>query len=218
MTSASEDVSTVAEQFDTAEQQRNADIAGMWVFLATEVLFFGGLFVGFAVYRFQYPVAFAAAAERLDLVLGSINTALLLTTGLLAAAADAAMAQRRRAVVLCLLVAIMLLGMVFLGIKGHEYSTEIDEGLAPFLGMPFRFEGPGDGHAAMFFNFYFALTGLHALHMTIGIGALAVLSILVLRWGEAGRLERQVRITCLYWSFVDMVWLFVFPTLYLLRS
>lgn len=208
---------TVAEQFETMEQQQRANLAGMWLFLATEVLFFGGLFLGFTIYRVENPSTFAAAAGKLDLVLGTINTAILLTSGVTMSLADPAMLRRNRRWVLAMMAVTAALGVAFLVLKGAEYHKEFTEGLAPFPGLPFTFEGPHADRAQVFFGFYFALTGLHAAHMAIGIGAIMTVFIFVWRWRAPARLERQVRMTGLYWAFVDVVWLFVFPTLYLLR-
>lgn len=208
----------VAEQFEDIGQQRRADWAGMWVFLATEMLLFGGLFAGYAVYRVEYAAAFAAAATRLDLALGAINTGLLLTSGLAMAMVEPAMARGSRRAVVGLLVAAAALGIAFLGIKGVEYHHEISKSLAPIAGLEFRYDGPQPAHAQMFFNFYFAMTGLHALHMLAGIGAIGVMVALTLRWREPARLGRQLGLVALYWAFVDAVWLLLFPALYLLRG
>lgn len=208
---------TVAEQFETMEQQVRAGLAGMWVFLATEMLFFGGLFVGFAIYRSHLGTSFAAAAGHLDLVLGSINTGVLLTSGFCMSLADPAMEARDRRRVLALLGATAGLGLVFIGIKGVEYLEEFHKHLMPIGGLAFDFPGAHPERARLFFGYYYALTGLHALHMTIGICAIGVLLILAWRWREPAKLARQVRITSLYWAFVDVVWMFVFASLYLLR-
>lgn len=206
----------VAEQFDDIGQQITANLAGMWLFLATEIMFFGGLFTAFAVYRTRHAEAFAEAAGHLHLWLGAANTAILLTSGLAMALADPAMRRDSRRGALAAIAATLLLGLAFLGIKAYEYSAEFAEGLMPILGLPFRYEGAQPAQAEMFFDLYYALTGLHALHMLIGIGLLALIFVLVWRWRDPARLTRQVQISALYWAFVDVVWLFVFPTLYLL--
>ena len=208
----------IAEQFESIEQQRRADLAGMWVFLGTEMLFFGGMFAAFYIYRFEEPAIFAAAAGKMDLVLGTINTAILLTSSLFMSLADPAMEGRRRGTALAMITIALLLGLGFLSIKGYEYNKEVHEHLAPILGMTFHYDGPQPVPAQKFFVFDFALTGLHAVHMTIGVGALVVALVSVWRWRDPARLERQVRITGLYWAFVDVMWIFIYPTLYLLRS
>lgn len=206
----------VDEQFEEPQQQLNADLAGMWLFLATEIMFFGGLFVGYAMYRLRFPEAFAHAAGHLELWLGTANTILLLTSGLTMALADPAMHANNRRGALAALAATLALGAAFLGIKAWEYRIEYEEGLMPLLDLGFRYEGAQPRQAEMFFNFYYAMTGLHALHMLIGLAALIVLIRLVWTWRSPSRLTRQVRITGLYWGFVDVVWLFVFASLYLL--
>lgn len=208
----------LAEQFDDLEQQRRADIMGMWVFLATELLLFGGVFMGFGVYRWLYAEGFGHAAGELDLVLGGINTAILLTSGLTMALAERAVAAGLKRATLTMMGATLALGLVFLSIKGYEYYKEYTEQLVPLPGLVFGYEGPSPENAQMFFNFYFVMTGLHALHMAIGLAIIAVMIAIGSRWRQPDRFERQVRIVGLYWAFVDIVWVFVFTTLYLLRS
>ena len=209
----SESSGELAPQFDDLDQQRAADTLGIWVFLATEVLFFGGLFLGFFVYRQAYPEAFAAAGRHLDLLLGGINTAVLLTSSLTMTLADQAAAADRRKALIALLGATALLGIAFLAIKAIEYSQEFEAGLAPLFGQVFRFEGPHRNQAELFFHFYFLMTGLHALHLFIGIVIVTVMiafSALSLR-----PLATRVAITGLYWHFIDVVWVFLFSILYL---
>ncbi len=110
------------------------------------------------------------------------------------------------------------LGLLFLGIKGYEWYREFSHQLMPVLGLPFDYPGDQGEVAEMFFNFYFVLTGLHAAHMVLGLIALAVLAVVLLRWRQPERLERQARILGMYWAFVDVIWVFVFTTLYLLRA
>jgi len=205
--------SELAPQFDDLTQQRAADTLGMWVFLATEVLFFGGLFLGFFVYRYIYPEAFAAASGHLHLWLGGINTIVLLTSSLTMTLADrAAEADRRRALML-LLGATALLGIAFLAIKAVEYSEEFRAGLAPLFGQVFRFEGPHRNQAELFFHFYFLMTGLHALHLFIGIVILTVM-IGLAAWRRRP-LSTKIAMTGLYWHFIDVVWVMLFSVLYL---
>lgn len=211
---SSEASSALAHQFDDLEQQSEAATLGMWAFLVTEVLFFGGLFLGYVVYRSSYPEAFASGSHHLDVALGAVNTAVLIGSSLtMALAVHAAQVGRRKELVLFLLGTI-LLGAVFLGIKGVEYAHKFAEHLVP--GPSFVFTGPHAHQAQLFFSFYFAMTGLHAAHMVIGIGVLAVLT--VMAWG--GRFSAAyyapVEISGLYWHFVDIVWIFLFPLLYLI--
>jgi cytochrome c oxidase subunit 3 len=205
----------LAHQFDNLEQQKEASTLGMWVFLATEVLFFGGLFLTYTVYRSQYPLAFGAASRELDVVLGGINTAVLITSSLtMALAVHAAQTGRRRALLL-LLVATMALGGVFLGIKSVEYYHKFVEHHVP--GPSFHFaEAEFARSAQIFFSLYFIMTGLHALHMIIGIGIM----LFMLRWAWNGTItpdyHSPIEISGLYWHFVDIVWIFLFPLLYLI--
>lgn len=207
---------TLAEQFEEPRQQTEADLLGMWVFVATEVLMFGGLFAGYAVYRLQLGQAFAAASTHLHLWLGAANTVVLLTSGVTMSLTEPAVRHGRRRRLLLLLTATMALGVLFLGIKGYEYSRELQAKLMPILGLPFEYPGAEPEKAQLFFNFYYAMTGLHALHMLVGLGLLAVMTCLAWRWRVPDRLARQIRIAGMYWAFVDIVWLFIFMALYLL--
>jgi cytochrome c oxidase subunit III len=202
-----------AHHFDSPVQQREAASLGMWVFLVTEVMFFGGLFLAYVVYRWSFPRAFAAASRELDIVLGTTNTAVLIASSLtMALAVRSAQRGKRRPLVLFLLLT-MVLGSAFLGIKTYEYHHKFVEGLVP--GAAFHFEGPEAAHAEIFFCLYFAMTGLHALHMIIGLGVLAVMLVLGAR-GRFGPLyHNPVECSGLYWHFVDIVWIFLFPLLYL---
>jgi cytochrome c oxidase subunit III len=204
----------LAEQFATPEQQRESAFLGMWTFLATEIMLFGGLFFGIVVYRVLYPDAAREASQHLYKSIGAINTAVLLTSSLaVALAALAARDGRRRAVVVDLLISAAL-GLVFLGIKALEYYLDYSEGLMPGRGSkPFPITAPG---AELFINAYWFATGIHALHVLIGVGILAVIA---QRVGGAGlplpQRDIVVEVAGLYWHFVDIVWIFLFPVLYL---
>jgi cytochrome c oxidase subunit III len=203
----------LAHHFESLEQQREASTFGMWLFLVTEIMFFGGLFTAYVIYRLQYPSAFAAASNSLLTWAGSVNTVVLICSSLtMAMAVRSAQIDKRKAIVVFLLLT-MLLGGVFLGIKAFEYWTEFKE--HHFPGPGFRFAGPDPQHAEMFFSIYFCMTGLHALHMVIGMSILGVL--LVPSW--KGRFNSQYHnpLECmgLYWHFVDIVWIFLLPLLYL---
>jgi len=205
----------VAEQFDDAQQQRESATVGMWIFLATEIMFFGGMFLGYAVYRSSYSAAFGEASRRLDIVLGAINTAVLLTSSLtMAMAVHAAHGGKRRRLV-GFLVATIVLGLGFLGIKFYEYFQKFAEHLVP--GRGFVFEGADGKHAQLFFSFYFAMTGMHALHMIIGIVMMGVLIAFALRGRFSPAYYNPVEMSGLYWHFVDIVWVFLFPLLYLVE-
>jgi cytochrome c oxidase subunit III len=204
----------VAHQFDDADQQREASTLGMWVFLAQEVLFFGGLFTCYVVYRTLYPTGFAHASHHLDVVLGAVNTAVLITSSLtMALAVWASQMDRRRMLLVCIVLTAAL-GAVFLCIKAYEYWHKWHEHLFP--GPHFAWDGPEANEAELFFSLYFALTGLHAAHMVIGLGIMAWL--LWMAWsGRVGpAYHAPAEISGLYWHFVDIVWIFLFPLLYLI--
>lgn len=207
-----------AIQFDDMPQQVRAGLLGMWVFLITELMMFGGLFVGFGIMRLQHTTVFADAAGHLNLMLGGINTAVLLTSGLLIVLAEQAVSRRMRRPALWFLLGTILLGVIFLGIKGFEWYLEFRDQLMPVLDLEFNYPGEQGAIAEMFFHFYFILTGLHGFHMLIGLVILAVMAVFIVRWRDPARLERQIRIVGLYWAFVDVVWIFMFTLLYLLRT
>ena len=206
---------TVAHQFDDYEQQQEASTMGMWLFLATEILFFGGLFLGYTVYRGMYPAAYGEASRHLDIVLGTINTAVLLCSSLtMAMAIHEAQLGNRRMVILFLIIT-MILGATFLGIKFYEYHQKYVEHLIP--GAGFIWEGPDETHASLFFIFYFVMTGMHALHMIIGLGVMTVMLVLTARGKFNSIYYSPLELGGLYWHFVDIVWVFLFPLLYLVE-
>lgn len=204
---------TAAHQFDDLEQQHTSSALGMWVFLGTEVMFFGGLFTAYAVYRYLYPAAFAEASSHTDLLLGGINTAVLLTSSLMMALGVRAAQLGQRKALVMFLVLTLLMGAAFLGIKGMEYYKEYQEGLVP--GLNFTFAGENAQQVRLFFVFYFFMTGLHAIHMIIGLGVVTVLAILAWRGRFSTHYYTPVELTGLYWHFVDIVWVFLYPLLYL---
>ena len=203
----------VEEQFADLGQQHEADRMGMWAFLATEVMLFGGLFMTILVYRVLFPDVVKEAAGHLNMWLGGLNTAVLLTSSLTMALAVHAARHGRRRRVLQMLAATAGLGTAFLGIKLYEYYREYHEGLMPAAGPPFPIAADG---AELYFNVYFAATGLHALHLTLGI-----LTVCVIAGGFARRRLRApdshmtVELTGMYWHLVDVVWVFLYPVLYL---
>jgi cytochrome c oxidase subunit III len=212
----------IAHQFESPDQQHEADTLGIWLFLVTEVMFFGGLFTGYALDRWLYYSAFAAASRVLDIRLGAINTAVLLTSSFTMALSVRAAQTAKRGALALLLILTMLLGAVFLGIKGFEYYQKFVEHVVP--GIDFAPQGevlarlaPGGlGHAQLFFCFYFFMTGLHALHMIVGLGLLFVLLLRALRGDFTPGYYAPVEVTGLYWHFVDIIWIFLFPLLYLI--
>lgn len=204
---------SVAHQFDDAAQQREASNLGMWVFLATEVMFFGGLFTGYTVYRSLYPAAFAGASHRLDVGIGTINTAILLLSSLTMALAVHASQTGRRKQLAVFLAGTMLFGAAFLGIKAFEWAHKFETHLVP--GPGFRYTGPDAAHAQIFFSFYFAMTGMHALHMIVGLGLMAFLLVTAIKGRYGPEYHTPVVIGGLYWHFVDIIWIFLYPLLYL---
>lgn len=197
-------------QFDTPAQQHEAAVLGMWVFLATEVMLFGGLFTGLAAYRVVYPDVWAAASHHLDLWLGTANTGVLLTSSLFVALGVEAVRAGKARVCAGWLALAAALGVVFLGFKFLEYYHHYAHHLVPGLG--FRWEGDRPDVAPLFFYFYFFMTGLHALHVSIGLAVLTGLA--GLTWWGRGT-PNQVEVGGLYWHLVDVIWIFLFPLLYL---
>jgi cytochrome c oxidase subunit III len=204
----------LAEQFEDLAQQRAASTLGMWVFLATEVMFFGGLFLAFAVARFLHPDAFNQATKQLDVVAGSINTAILFTSSFTTAVAVAALKQGQKKRVITLQLISILLGSVFLAIKGYEYHEKWTEGLFP--GDNFIASEPGRNQKELFFLFYFILTGLHGIHLLVALGIAAVMVWFLITDQITQTRYMPLEVSALYWHFVDVVWVFVFPLLYLI--
>jgi cytochrome c oxidase subunit 3 len=234
----------VAHQFDDWPQQYDACVLGMWVFLVTEVMFFGGLFTAYMVYRTSDPETFAIASRHLSIWLGGANTVVLLTSSFTMALAVYAAHHRNSANLLRFLAATIVLGLTFMSIKAYEYYEKYKDELVPIRGLEFRAvnlsahgpaadsdHGAGDhesadegddkqhldaGKAQLFYGLYFAMTGVHFLHMVIGIALL----LLFLRPARRGRFTAgdfvPVELMGLYWHFVDIVWIFLFPLLYLI--
>jgi len=202
-----------AHQFESLDHQKEVSLLGMWVFLVTEILFFGGLFLTYTVYRHMYPSAFAAASHELIVWAGTLNTAVLITSSLTMALAVAAAQAGQRRALMAFLAVTMALGCVFLGVKAFEYYTEYVERHIP--GHGFQFEAEYAQPAQIFFSLYFMMTGLHALHMIIGLGVMAVMFWLSWRGTITSEYSSPIEISGLYWHFVDIVWIFLFPLLYL---
>jgi len=212
------------EQFEDLRQQHDAASLGMWVFLATEVMFFGTLFLGLGVYRYLYPEAFEKASERLNWVIGGINTIVLLVSSLMMVlAVHSAKLGRTRSLLLFLALTAGL-GVCFLCLKGLEYYLDYRENLIPgwrFDEGEWLQEGLAADqvpHVKLFLLFYWVMTGFHALHVTIGIAAVAVMFFLARRGTFSQAYYSPVDVTGLYWHFVDIVWIFLLPMLYLLGT
>jgi len=205
--------SIVAEQFDDSQQQREAATLGMWTFLATEVLFFGALFLAYTVYRHFYYNDFSAGSQRTDLLFGTINSVILLTSSLsVALAVRAANLNNSRPVLRWLTITLMLAAS-FLIIKAFEYHKDIADHLVP--GPNFTTTLPP--HAQTFFWLYWAMTGLHAVHVIVGMSVLAVIALLVGRQKNLPAKRTTIELAALYWHFVDIVWLYLYPLLYLVN-
>lgn len=213
---ADHNTSTVAHHFDDAGQQRDAASLGMWIFLITEVMFFGGLFTAYTIYRLRYPAPFAEASHHLYTWIGAVNTAVLLTSSWsMALAVDGVhRIQRSRSVRLLLVTA--GLGTLFVLLKAVEYALDAHDRLVP--GSTFRPDWTTDGaKVQLFFVLYFVMTGLHAFHMLVGIGLVLTLVVRLSKpQASAHRLANTVEMAGLYWHLVDIVWIFLFPLLYLL--
>jgi cytochrome c oxidase subunit 3 len=211
--------------FENMEQQREAGTLGMWVFLVTEIMFFGAMFFAYTLYRTEYPEAFASASNHLSLPLGAINTVvLILSSFTMALAVYSAQTGKRRGQIICLALTLVL-GLTFLGIKAVEYHEKYVDRLIPGRLIPGRPFDPGSVHLLpgaspknieMFYWIYFAMTGMHAVHMIIGVGLLLVILFFTWRGRYGPEYHNPVEISGLYWHFVDIVWIFLFPLLYLL--
>ena len=238
--------------FDTMSQQKEAAVIGMWVFLLTEILFFGGLFMAYGLYRIWYFDAFAQASASLNLFWGGLNTAVLIASSLtMAMAVRSAQINQRKALVNWLIVTI-LLGGVFLGVKVIEYADKFEHHHVP--GYNYQWAAAGEhaapaaeasstgaaGHATpapgaklgdlgtlsaaqlqqttqIYFSLYFTMTGLHALHMIVGIGLMSVITWMAWKGKFDSHYYTPVEMSGLYWHFVDIVWIFLFPLLYLVN-
>ena len=201
--------------FDTLEQQFDASVLGMWAFLVTEVLFFGGLFMAYIIYRTWFPLAFAEGSHHLDITLGAFNTGVLIASSLTMALAVWSGQQANRAGQLVFLGLTLLLGLTFLGVKAIEYTEKWHDSLIP--GPTFAWAGEAPvRQVEMFYSLYFAMTGLHALHMVVGAGMIVVLMVMAARGRFTQEWSTPIEIGGLYWHFVDIVWIFLFPLLYLL--
>jgi cytochrome c oxidase subunit 3 len=187
---------------------------GMWIFLATEMLFFGGMFLGYTAYRLYYPQAFAEAGRHTLILFGSTNTAVLLISSTVMAFAVKAARGNRRGLLTLLLSITALLGTLFLTIKGFEYAREISEHLLP--GRNFHIATADPAHAEMFFYIYWLMTGVHALHVTIGVLLISLFALRAWLFDAFRNHDTPIDLLALYWHFVDVVWVFLFPLIYLM--
>jgi len=222
--------------FENMEQQREAGTLGMWVFLVTEIMFFGGMFLAYTLYRGKYPEAFAVASNHLDIWLGGINTVILICSSFTMALAVYCAQVGKQQLQIIFLILTMIFGGAFLGIKAVEYREKYRDNLIPgrlIPGRPFDpavnpHGAPHDPHkltlignssvrqVELFYWIYFAMTGMHALHMIIGLGIMCFLLYFSIRGRYGPEYHNPIEISGLYWHFVDIVWIFLFPLLYLL--
>jgi cytochrome c oxidase subunit 3 len=204
---------SVGEQYDDAAQQREAATLGMWVFLATEILFFGVLFASYTICRVLYPQGFAVASRHTDMLFGTLETAVLLTSSSLIALGVRAIKLDQRRLAAGLLSGTALLGISFLVMHGFEYYKEYTEHLIP--GIDFAQGGPYAHAVELFFCLYYFITGFHSLHVIIGVTVILVLSARILRGAFGPQRHTTVELAALYWHLVDIVWIFVYPLIYL---
>ena len=201
--------------FDDMAQQIDASTLGMWVFLVTEIMFFGGLFTAYLVYRHAYSEGFAEASHHLNVTWGAVNTIVLIVSSLtMALAVRSAQISAPARTQVAWIAATMVLGAAFLGVKAIEYTDKFTHHLVP--GPNFHWEGKHPAPAQIFYSLYFCMTGLHALHMIIGLGIMTVIGIMAWRRQFDADYYTPVEIAGLYWHFVDIVWIFLFPLLYLI--
>jgi cytochrome c oxidase subunit 3 len=199
--------------FGSAASREHAAHLGMWVFLGTEVLLFASLFAAYGVYRMAYPQVFIEARHHMEIALGTINTVILVTASILVAMSIWAVRRQRRQLAYLLLVGSVLLGLGFLGVKGVEYARHVHEGSMPGAWYSLQtFKLPGAG---MYFTLYFLLTGVHAIHVTIGVALLAVMALKVRSGQLSAAYHTPLELSGMYWHLVDMIWLFLWPMLYL---
>lgn len=219
----------VQHQFDDMEQQRECFSLGMWLFLATEVMMFGGLFFAYSLYRWQFEPAFQVGSSHLDWKLGTFNTFVLLFSSLtMAMAVHNAGIGNRQKLVNCLLLT-WVLGAAFLGIKAMEWKADFNVGLIPGVNWTYYDHHAEElkalaeknimpHHVMMYFVIYFCMTGLHAIHMIIGLGIVGYFTWLAYRGKFTDGNDQPVEILGLYWHLVDIVWVFLFPLLYLIAG
>jgi cytochrome c oxidase subunit III len=210
-------------QFADMEQQRNAASLGMWVFLGTEVMFFGGMFLAYLIYRYWYYNEFAAGSRSIDIYLGTINTAVLICSSLTVALGVKAAQLGKRKTLITLLLVTILFGLAFLGIKGIEWYQKFEEHHVP--GNSFSAQDIIDKYpqipidpapTQIYFSLYFAMTGLHALHMIVGVGIFCFLTYYAWKGRYTPEYHTPIEIGGLYWHFVDIIWIYLFPLLYLI--
>ncbi|MBV8832779.1 MAG: cytochrome c oxidase subunit 3 family protein [Acidobacteriaceae bacterium] len=213
VTTVGDTVLELREQYASPPQQRETASIGMWVFLASEVLLFGALFSAFTVYRLSHPYAFDAGSAHMEFLIGGINTGILICSSFTMALAVHSSEEGKQKFILLYLAATMILGAIFLALKFTEYYLHYEE--HKFPAFWFEYSGPHAPQVQMFFVFYFIMTGLHALHMTIGIGILGVLFFRTLLGRFNAAYHTPIEIGGLYWHFIDVVWVFLYAIFYI---
>jgi cytochrome c oxidase subunit 3 len=215
------DDSVLAHHFEDLGQQHEAATLGMWVFLATELMVFGGLFAGYTVFRVYYPNEFEAGSRALNVYFGGVNTVVLLTSSLTMVLAVHAMQVGRRPRAVNWLIATALLGTAFLVIKGFEYYHDYLDNLVPILAFEdeeWLAKGLHPGRVKLFLMLYYIMTGLHASHLIVGISIIGILAWLAHKGRFTPSYYSPVEVGGLYWHFVDVVWIFLLPLLYLVGT
>ena len=210
-------VQNLKHHFADLDHQKASATLGMWLFLVTEIMFFGGMFATYLIYRLSYYNAFVAGSQTMEVNLGATNTAVLICSSLTMVLAVHFAKEGNRKKTAIFLLMTLALGLVFLGIKAVEYHTHWVHHEVPGLNFAFAHHGNYDPHqVAIFFSLYFAMTGMHALHMVIGAGLITWLLILNARGRFSREYNTPVEMVGLYWHFVDMIWIYLFPLLYLI--
>lgn len=214
MTASSAATPPHAEHFDSYESQAHAARLGMWIFLGSELLLFAGLFALYAAYRARDPAAFVEGVHHDTKVLGTINTAILLVSSTLAALGVHALREGRRRAAVAFVASTVVLGGVFFAIKMTEWAQHFADGIAPGARGRFFVEHPAAG-LPTFWNLYFAMTGLHVLHVLVGMTALGCAAVGVLRGTITAERPTTLENCTLLWHLVDLVWIFLWPLFYL---
>ena len=204
---------TLGDAYRSLRQQHDASELGMWLFLATELMFFGGLFTAYTVYRIVYPAGFEEGSRHLELGFGVPNTVILIVSSLFMVLAVRSARLGRRRQMVWFLLATAALGIVFMVVKGVEYYRHFLEGTVPALAWSYT--GPYPNQVQLFFLAYFFLTGLHSIHLIVGIVIVLVAVVVAGRSSLGPKNQTGIEMIGLYWHFVDMVWIFLLPLLYL---
>jgi cytochrome c oxidase subunit III len=211
---------SLQHQFGDLEQQRESSTLGMWVFLITEVMFFGGMFTGYLVYRYSYPGAFQLGSEHMAFAAGTLNTVILICSSLTMALAVRASQVGERKLCTLLLLFTIGFGIAFLGIKGYEYHQHWEEHKVPGPAFEWKDKSgnllPYGREAEIFFFLYFVMTGFHALHMVVGVGLVSTIAYFAYHGRYTPEYHNPVENVGLYWHFVDIIWIFLYPLLYLI--